>query len=126
MSEIPFEFGLYDENGILVATAQNQDGTISFPQLAFTEPGTYHYTIRELTPSGTDCWLTDESVHPVTVTITRKGSWSLRSAMKAALHLLSSTDTARLVCSVANAVTGAASGTILHAASVIPVVIGAV
>jgi pilin isopeptide linkage protein len=68
-AEIPFSFGLYDQNGVMVETASNQDGVITFPLIPYTAPGIYHYTIQEITPTG-DGWTTDSTVYPVVVTVT--------------------------------------------------------
>jgi pilin isopeptide linkage protein len=70
--EIPFTFGLFDENGDLLATAQNTGGVVQFPQRIYTETGVFHYTVRELTPPE-EGWTTDGAVYPVTVTVTEAG-----------------------------------------------------
>jgi pilin isopeptide linkage protein len=67
--EKAFEFGLYDAAGQLVETAQNSGGVVTFPQLQYNLPGTFNYTVRELTPLGSG-WITDESIFPATVTVT--------------------------------------------------------
>lgn len=44
-----FEFGIYDENNVLVDTAKNNaDGIITFNSLHFEKPGTYNYKIKEI------------------------------------------------------------------------------
>ena len=43
---------------------------VNFPELTFTSPGVYLYTIKELTPSG-DRWKTDRRVYRVVVTVTK-------------------------------------------------------
>ncbi|MDR0841228.1 MAG: hypothetical protein LBN26_07620 [Christensenellaceae bacterium] len=74
--EIPFTFGLYDKNEDLVETAQNQEGVIEFSPISYSKPGTYYYTLSEITPSG-DNWITDPSVYPVTVTVADDGEGQL-------------------------------------------------
>jgi len=41
---------------------------VIFPPLYFDKPGVYHFTMKELTPSGY-CWKTDRRVYRVTVTV---------------------------------------------------------
>ena len=43
-------------------------GLFQFPDMTFDEAGVYHYTLRELTPSG-DGWTTDDRVIRVVVTV---------------------------------------------------------
>lgn len=72
-----FNFGLFDEYGNLLATAAAEaNGNITFPNVVFTEPGTYHYTMRELSLSGGG-WTVDERAYPVTVTVTDDGAGQL-------------------------------------------------
>jgi|GEM_PF-2019009 len=67
-----FEFGLFENGGSRIAAATNDaSGTITFSPVTFTEVGKYHYTIRELTPSGGG-WQTDSTVYPAIVTVTNK------------------------------------------------------
>jgi len=47
-------------------------GAFQFPDLTFDEPGTYEYTLRELTESG-DGWTTDDKVIKVIVTVIDDG-----------------------------------------------------
>ena len=47
-------------------------GRIEFPDLIFTAPGTYRFTLRELTPSG-DGWTTDGRDFEVIVTVIDDG-----------------------------------------------------
>jgi pilin isopeptide linkage protein len=64
-----FSFGLYNEDGNEVLMAVNDgNGNIFFPDLTFDQPGTFSYTIREITPSGNG-WSTDETAYPVTITV---------------------------------------------------------
>jgi len=64
-----FLFGLFDENNERVSTAKNFNGAIVFPQLLFTRPGIYKYTIRELTTPFC-CWQTDDTVFSIEITVT--------------------------------------------------------
>jgi pilin isopeptide linkage protein len=65
-----FEFGLFDENGSLVAVSQNDaDGNILFPALSFDAVGNHQYTIKELTPSGNG-WTVGGESWPVDVNVT--------------------------------------------------------
>ena len=74
LPEAEFSFGVYNQADKLVVTASNQaDGTIKFPAILFKSAGTFHYTIKEITASN-EKWITDESVFPVTITITKHGS----------------------------------------------------
>ena len=47
-------------------------GRIEFPELIFTAPGIYEYTLRELTPSG-EGWTTDDSTIRVRIHVTDDG-----------------------------------------------------
>jgi pilin isopeptide linkage protein len=68
-----FTFGLFDESGNQIATAENDaDGNIVFPALPMNDTGVYHYEMRELAVSGGG-WTVDTSVHSVTVTVTENG-----------------------------------------------------
>jgi pilin isopeptide linkage protein len=68
-AEAPFTFGLFDQSGNLLETAQNINGLVTFSQLPYSSPGVYNYTIKELTPSGNG-WITDSNVYPATITVT--------------------------------------------------------
>lgn len=65
-----FSFQLKDAKGDVVDEIKNKaDGTITFKNIEYTQPGTYTYTIVEV--KGTDKHITyDESVKSVTVTVT--------------------------------------------------------
>jgi pilin isopeptide linkage protein len=53
-----------------VGQARNdENGDITFPQMNFTATGIYHFTVKELTPSG-NCWQCDNNIFGVTVTVT--------------------------------------------------------
>ena len=47
-------------------------GLVKFPELTFTEPGTFEFTLRELTPSGGG-WTTDHRTFKVVVTVVPDG-----------------------------------------------------
>ncbi|MDR2514841.1 MAG: hypothetical protein LBD02_06485 [Christensenellaceae bacterium] len=69
-----FEFGLFDEDGDLVATVKNDAvGNVDFSPLAIGSDGVHNYTIRELTPSG-GRWITDTKVFSVQIIATYNGS----------------------------------------------------
>ena len=53
---------------------------INFPELTFTSPGIYSYTIKELTPSD-DRWETDDRVFRVVVTVTDNGDGTLVASL---------------------------------------------
>ena len=54
-------------------------GQFSFPELVFTSPGTYTYTIKELTPSS-EQWETDERVYRVVITVVDTGGGVLAAS----------------------------------------------
>ena len=65
-----FAFAVYDEDGEVVATGSNDaEGKIVFTAIAYDEPGTYNYTIKE-TSAGGNGWTTDTTEYPVVVTVT--------------------------------------------------------
>jgi pilin isopeptide linkage protein len=77
LSANQFRFGLFDENGEQIATAGNDgDGRIAFPEMAFTQPGVFHYTVRELNPASAG-WVMDKRSFGVTVTVTDDGQGRL-------------------------------------------------
>ena len=53
---------------------------INFPELTFTSPGVYSYTIMELTPSDED-WETDDRVFRAVVTVTDNGDGVLTASI---------------------------------------------
>jgi uncharacterized repeat protein (TIGR01451 family)/pilin isopeptide linkage protein len=58
-----FEFGLYDADGELVATATNgADGLVSFDDVKIAVPGEYDCTIREITAKAG--WTADTTEYP--------------------------------------------------------------
>jgi pilin isopeptide linkage protein len=50
----------------------DSDDNVQFPNVCYTEPGVYHYTIRETSEPGNG-WITDSSEYPVVVTVTDDG-----------------------------------------------------
>ena len=54
----------------------NKCGSIVFPELTFTEPGIYEYTIREQTSSG-EGWITDDKVVRVLIIVEDDGHGNL-------------------------------------------------
>jgi len=48
------------------------EGPFEFPELIYNTPGTYEYTLEEMTPSG-DGWITDDKVVTVIVTVVDDG-----------------------------------------------------
>ncbi|MCL1948933.1 MAG: hypothetical protein FWF59_04295 [Turicibacter sp.] len=77
-----FTIGIIDANGNLVGTSQTDSNgyfTLNFDEennLQFTQPGTFTYTIREITPS-TGGWLTDNTSYPLEVTVSDIGNGQL-------------------------------------------------
>ena len=61
-----FSFELLDSDGKMLQTVTNAaDGSVSFAPISFSEPGDYHYTIREV--AGSNAGMTyDKTTHPVT------------------------------------------------------------
>lgn len=53
---------------------------INFPELIFTSPGVYSYTVRELTPSD-ERWETDNRVFRAVVTVTDSGDGALTASL---------------------------------------------
>lgn len=51
-------------------------GLVEFPELTFTEPGIFEYTLEELTPSG-EGWTTDDKVVKVVVIVEPDGHGNL-------------------------------------------------
>jgi pilin isopeptide linkage protein len=70
LSENMFTFGIFDSSGKKVLTAKNDaNGDITFPELSFSAPGVYHYTLKELNPSGNG-WECDTGIYGIIVTVT--------------------------------------------------------
>ena len=76
-----FTFLLKDQNGTLVDTKTNgENGDILFDPVSFNEAGTFTYTIVEQKPATPESAITyDESVHTVTVTVTKDANGQLNA-----------------------------------------------
>ena len=76
-----FTFLLKDQNGTLVDTKTNgENGDILFNPVSFNEAGTFTYTIAEQKPATPESAITyDESVHTVTVTVTKDANGQLNA-----------------------------------------------
>ena len=76
-----FTFLLKDQNGTLVDTKTNgENGDILFDPVSFNEAGTFTYTIVEQKPATPESAITyDESVHTVTVTVTKDENGQLNT-----------------------------------------------
>ena len=76
-----FTFLLKDQNGTLVDTKTNgENGDILFDPVSFNEAGTFTYTITEQKPATPESAITyDESVHTVTVTVTKDANGQLNA-----------------------------------------------
>ena len=76
-----FTFLLKDQNGTLVDTKTNgKNGDILFDPVSFNEAGTFTYTIVEQKPATPESAITyDESVHTVTVTVTKDANGQLNA-----------------------------------------------
>ncbi|MBN2941548.1 MAG: Cna B-type domain-containing protein [Streptococcus sp.] len=76
-----FTFLLKDQNGTLVDTKTNgENGDILFNPVSFNEAGTFTYTIVEQKPATPESAITyDESVHTVTVTVTKDENGQLNA-----------------------------------------------
>ena len=76
-----FTFLLKDQNGTLVDTKTNgENGDILFNPVSFNEAGTFTYTITEQKPATPESAITyDESVHTVTVTVTKDANGQLNA-----------------------------------------------
>ena len=76
-----YTFLLKDQNGTLVDTKTNgENGDIFFNPVSFNEAGTFTYTIVEQKPATPESAITyDESVHTVTVTVTKDANGQLNA-----------------------------------------------
>lgn len=74
-----FTFLLKDQAGTLIDTKTNgENGDILFSPVSFNEAGTFTYTITEQKPATPESAITyDESVHTVTVTVTKDANGQL-------------------------------------------------
>ena len=76
-----FTFLLKDQAGTLIDTKTNgENGDILFDPVSFNEAGTFTYTITEQKPATPESAITyDESVHTVTVTVTKDANGQLNA-----------------------------------------------
>ena len=76
-----FTFLLKDQAGTLIDTKTNgENGDILFDPVSFNEAGTFTYTIVEQKPATPESAITyDESVHTVTVTVTKDATGQLNA-----------------------------------------------
>ena len=76
-----FTFLLKDQAGTLIDTKTNgENGDILFNPVSFNEAGTFTYTITEQKPATPESAITyDESVHTVTVTVTKDANGQLNA-----------------------------------------------
>ena len=76
-----FTFLLKDQNGTVLDTKTNgENGDILFNPVSFNEAGTFTYTITEQKPATPESAITyDESVHTVTVTVTKDANGQLNA-----------------------------------------------
>ena len=76
-----FTFLLKDQAGTLIDTKTNgENGDILFNPVSFNEAGTFSYTIVEQKPATPESAITyDESVHTVTVTVTKDATGQLNA-----------------------------------------------
>ena len=79
-----FTFLLKDQDGKLLDTKTNEEnGDILFNPVTFSEAGTFTYTIDEQKPAAPESAITyDESVHTVTVTVTKDANGQLKADVK--------------------------------------------
>lgn len=77
-----FSFELVDHNGQKVAEGTNDaDGNVELGAVTFTEPGVYHYTIREVNTALASVDY-DAAEHAVTATVTDNGDGTLSVTWK--------------------------------------------
>lgn len=76
-----FTFLLKDQAGMLIDTKTNaENGDILFNPVSFNEAGTFTYTIAEQKPATPESAITyDETVHTVTVTVTKDATGQLNA-----------------------------------------------
>ena len=79
-----FTFLLKDQDGKLLDTKTNdENGDILFNPVTFSKAGTFTYTIDEQKPAAPESAITyDESVHTVTVTVTKDANGQLKADVK--------------------------------------------
>ena len=90
-----YEFEL-KENDKVVATAKNTaDGSISFPEIEYTEAGTYTYTMSE--KAGNEAGVTyDKTSHTVTVDVADNGQGQLEATVTSEKPVFTNTYAAKL------------------------------
>ena len=79
-----YTFLLKDQAGTLIDTKTNaENGDILFNPVSFNEAGTFTYTIAEQKPATPESAITyDETVHTVTVTVTKDASGQLNAEVQ--------------------------------------------
>ena len=79
-----FTFLLKDQNGTVLDTKTNgENGDILFNPVSFNEAGTFTYTIAEQKPATPESAITyDETVHTVTVTVTKDATGQLTAEVQ--------------------------------------------
>ena len=79
-----FTFLLKDQNGTVLDTKTNgENGDILFNPVTFSKAGTFTYTIAEQKPATPESAITyDETVHTVTVTVTKDATGQLTADVK--------------------------------------------
>ena len=79
-----FTFLLKDQDGKLLDTKTNdENGDILFNPVTFSKAGTFTYTIDEQKPAAPESAITyDETVHTVTVTVTKDANGQLKADVK--------------------------------------------
>ena len=79
-----FTFFLKDQNGTVLDTKTNgENGDILFNPVTFSKAGTFTYTIAEQKPATPESAITyDETVHTVTVTVTKDATGQLTADVK--------------------------------------------
>jgi pilin isopeptide linkage protein len=56
-------------------------GIVEFPEICFTEPGKYNYTIRETTQTN-QRWVTDDRIYRAIITVTENKNGSLTAVVE--------------------------------------------
>ena len=79
-----YTFLLKDQAGTLIDTKTNaENGDILFNPVSFNEAGTFTYTIAEQKPATSESAITyDETIHTVTVTVTKDATGQLNADVK--------------------------------------------
>ena len=75
-----FTFVLAGDDGSKTTAKNDANGNVTFGELEFSKPGTYHYTVSE--EKGSEAGVTyDETTYPVIVTVTDDGQGNLTAAV---------------------------------------------